>query len=181
MERARRTLREARAAIKALRLPVAEQDDLTDTLSREVEHFAASSSANHTFETQTDSLEIPAETASEILRILQESLTNVARHAQANNVIVRLDGNDDGFTLTVQDDGVGFDLQAGLERPDCYGLTGMRERAQRMGGVLDIESVPGTGTIVTVSIGDAADQDQSVRRCGQTSQTHSSPGIKVSA
>ncbi len=86
-----------------------------------------------------------------LFRIFQETLTNVARHAGAQLIEVRLNVTPATVTLQVHDDGRGIqaDEIAGLH---SLGLLGMRERAQRLGGTFDIHGVPGDGTIVTVSI-----------------------------
>jgi signal transduction histidine kinase len=93
---------------------------------------------------------VPPAVAPELLRIVQESLANVARHAQAAHVWVRLETHEGGLRLTVQDDGQGFDPGLNAERPGAYGLRGMRERAQQIGAKLEIESIPGQGTVVAV-------------------------------
>ncbi len=80
-----------------------------------------------------------------VLRLLQESLTNVARHAEANHVSVELACDEDGLELAVSDDGRGFDPTLRTER---YGVTGMRERVAACGGELLIESLASGGTRV---------------------------------
>jgi PAS domain S-box-containing protein len=86
-----------------------------------------------------------------LFRILQESLTNVVRHANAQNIDVKLAATSKVVTLEIHDDGRGIKAQeiAGLH---SLGLLGMRERAKHLGGTFDIHGVPGDGTIVTVSI-----------------------------
>ena len=84
----------------------------------------------------------------EILRIAQEALQNVLKHAQAQHVVVTLRRDDGGLLLEVEDDGVGFDPAAPETRSRRLGLTSMEERARRLGGTLEIDSVPGTGTTV---------------------------------
>jgi PAS domain S-box-containing protein len=86
-----------------------------------------------------------------LFRIFQEALTNVERHASAQNIEVKLAATPEVLTLQVQDDGRGIKAQeiAGLH---SLGLLGMRERATRLGGSFDIHGVPGDGTILTVSI-----------------------------
>jgi PAS domain S-box-containing protein len=81
-----------------------------------------------------------------VYRVLQEALTNVARHAGARRVIVRLVRNEATVELRVQDDGIGFDL-AGDRRG--LGLRGMQERAALLGGSVEVESQPGAGTTIT--------------------------------
>jgi signal transduction histidine kinase len=95
----------------------------------------------------------PVET--ELLRILQEALSNVDRHAAASAVLVdwRVGGGD--YELTITDDGRGFDLTAST-RDSAYGLVGMRERADVIGARLRIESTPTGGTTVRVTAGPAA-------------------------
>ncbi len=86
-----------------------------------------------------------------LFRIFQEALTNVERHASAQNIEVNLYATPEVLTLSIQDDGRGIKAQeiAGLH---SLGLLGMRERANRLGGSFDIQGVPGDGTILTVSI-----------------------------
>jgi signal transduction histidine kinase len=83
-----------------------------------------------------------------VFRLVQESLTNVVRHAHARSVRVSLVHRLDTCALTVRDDGVGFDP---AHRPvRSFGLLGMRERAEMLGGALDIRSGPGEGTLIAV-------------------------------
>ncbi|HLF74307.1 MAG TPA: PAS domain S-box protein [Anaerolineales bacterium] len=88
-----------------------------------------------------------------LLRIAQEALTNVARHAQADQVSVslRLDDNDT-VRLTVQDNGVGIEALEGTRHPDSHGLKIMRERAEAFGGTVVIETAPGQGTKIDTKI-----------------------------
>jgi PAS domain S-box-containing protein len=81
-----------------------------------------------------------------VLRIGQEALTNITRHAQAKQVNVSLRLADHAIRLTVQDDGVGIDSLHGTSHPQSHGLKIMRERAQAFGGSVYIESAPGKGT-----------------------------------
>ena len=152
MGRARTTLHEARRAIQALRSTALERASLIDALGREADQLAASTDIRTTFEVETGSPDLPPEAAQDILRIVQESLSNVARHARASHVHVRLARGDDGLEVVVQDNGVGFDPVQGLQRPGCFGLAGMQERAERIGGVLQVESERGEGTRVILSV-----------------------------
>jgi len=85
-------------------------------------------------------------------RILQEALTNVARHAQAKvvGVVLKQDGNT--LELVIRDDGVGFDAPAALEKASGLGLHGMQERAALLGGSVAIESRRGHGTTIRARI-----------------------------
>jgi len=82
-------------------------------------------------------------------RLIQEALTNLARHSGATNVIVQLFADNETLIVGVRDDGKGFDLK--LAR-DGSGLVGMRERVSLLGGTLSIESSPGTGTLITAEL-----------------------------
>lgn len=84
----------------------------------------------------------PAEVAEVLFRIAQEALTNVARHAEADSVWLRLAEADDGFQLIVDDDGRGLD---GTPRDGGLGLVGARERVEQVGGYLDLEASPRGG------------------------------------
>jgi len=86
-----------------------------------------------------------------LFRVLQESLTNVARHAGASRVRIMLSGTESDVKLTVDDNGKGFG--AALEgTPKTFGLLGMRERAAMLGGELTVHSKPGAGTSVVMIV-----------------------------
>jgi signal transduction histidine kinase len=87
-------------------------------------------------------------------RIVQEALTNIARHAQAKQVEIRLDRHEDRVILRITDDGCGFNIDQMRIRAvagDSIGVLGMLERATLVGGELTIESTPGQGCTVQFS------------------------------
>lgn len=88
--------------------------------------------------------------ATALFRIVQESLTNAARHAEASQVDIRLERCDDGYRLEVCDNGKGFD--PAVRRKNAYGLLGIHERGLMLGGDVAITSAPGKGTCINVSI-----------------------------
>ncbi len=96
-------------------------------------------------------LELAEPYASAVFRILQESLTNVARHAQASLVEVALDREDGAVTLMVRDNGRGFS-PADPRKPNSFGLMGLRERAYLLGGEVEVASGRGRGTTIEVRI-----------------------------
>jgi signal transduction histidine kinase len=96
-------------------------------------------------------VELPEPYATAVFRIVQESLNNVAKHAGASKVLVRLAHDSHALTLSIRDDGRGFDAQA-PRRPEALGLAGLRERAHLLRGTADIRSQAGTGTSVEVRI-----------------------------
>lgn len=85
-------------------------------------------------------------------RIVQEALTNVARHAEAGYCRVRLMRLPDSLKVEVEDDGVGFDPNREVPEPAGFGLVGMRERAAMLGGRLTVVSSPGTGTRLFIDL-----------------------------
>lgn len=86
-----------------------------------------------------------------LFRIFQEALTNVSRHANAQHIDIKLTAIPEGVTLEVHDDGRGIQAQE-IAGKNSLGLLGMRERAKRLGGVLDIQGAPGNGTSLSVYI-----------------------------
>ena len=96
-------------------------------------------------------LDLPDPYATAVFRVLQESLTNAARHSGASQVEVLLERDADAVTLTVRDNGQGF--PAGDPRkPGSYGLTGLRERAALLDGEISIESAAGRGTVIELRL-----------------------------
>ena len=114
---------------------------------------ALSTRAEITTEVHSREATIPLSPASEFAfrRILQEALTNIARHARAGHVAVTLDRSEDVVTCSVRDDGIGFDAGRDGHRRG-FGLEHMRERAAELGGMLDVSSSPSGGTTVTFSL-----------------------------
>ena len=90
-----------------------------------------------------------------VYRVVQEALTNVAKHAKASNVRVRLVAGRDGLSLLVRDDGVGLDPAEAARLPDGehFGLVGMRERVELIGGRWELSSGPDEGTVIRVALG----------------------------
>jgi signal transduction histidine kinase len=91
------------------------------------------------------------ERATAVFRIFQETLTNVARHANATEVDVTLARSNGDLSLEVRDNGKGI-AEEKLPQGQSLGILGMRERALLLGGELTISGAPGTGTTVTVRI-----------------------------
>jgi PAS domain S-box-containing protein len=93
---------------------------------------------------------LPPEMEIACYRIVQEALTNIARHAKANNVRVDLRYTDSEMQLLITDDGVGFDMRSPRERAPSMGIIGMEERALFLRGEFEIESAPNRGTAIRV-------------------------------
>lgn len=98
-----------------------------------------------------EDFELPEAVATTSFRVIQEALTNISRHAQAQHVDVRIQFADEGLSMLIADDGVGMpERQPGDRR--TLGLVGMRERVHALGGTLAIDSAPGEGTRIHVQI-----------------------------
>jgi len=146
----RQAMAELRAVVDGLRTPDVERDgllpairSLAELMSR-VHHIEVEVSADG-----EPDLEGRAE--HEVFRIVQEALTNAVRHAQASKVLVSI-ANDDRLEVMIEDDGVGFDPEARINRGRRLGLTSMRERASGLGGRLTIASSPGRGAKVSLEV-----------------------------
>jgi PAS domain S-box-containing protein len=103
------------------------------------------------FASSHDEIPLSPEQAIAVFRICQEALNNVAKYAQAHAVDIRLRAGSGRLTLDIGDDGKGIEA-ADLNRPDRFGLRGMRERAHSLGGTIDIQGAPGRGTTISVSL-----------------------------
>jgi two-component system nitrate/nitrite sensor histidine kinase NarX len=97
---------------------------------------------------------LPPRSEVQLLRVVQEALTNVRKHAGASHVTVRLDCRTADPVVSVEDDGVGFDPARVAQSLDGgFGLTSMRERVDQIGGTLDVHTAPGEGTRIVVHLG----------------------------
>ena len=143
MARARATLADARHAIDDLRDNETELD-VESMVRAEVERFTAATAIPCELDLEITST-IPAPLAEHVLKIVSEGLTNIARHARAQNVSLQLEAHNGTLEMEIKDNGCGFD-SSGQARSGHYGLIGMRERARLKGGTLDIQSRPGEGT-----------------------------------
>ena len=152
-EVASEALDELRSLIFELRPPDLERDGLCGALRKHLEVLRRLQPT--TIDLEGD-LELPADPRrdQEVFRIAQEALQNALRHADATRVVVRLHGEDARLRLEVEDDGVGFDADAPELRSRRLGLTSMEERAQRIGGRLELRSAAGSGTVVRLETAD---------------------------
>ena len=116
-----------------------------------VHDFSARAGVECLLDIPEKDLELSEDLATATFRILQESLTNVSRHARAGMVEIHIERDADALHMNVRDDGVGFDLQQAGEHK-TYGLMGIRERAIMLGGEVHIVSSPGAGTNLTVRL-----------------------------
>jgi signal transduction histidine kinase/ligand-binding sensor domain-containing protein len=144
---------EARRVIWDLREDRPETETLSDSVRVALERLAAGTAIETAVDVVGLERRLPAEHERNILRICQEAATNAKRHAAPHRITVRMEYANDRLSVVVSDDGSGFDPQsrAGLQSGH-FGLAVMEERAQRLGGLLRLESRPGAGTIVETEI-----------------------------
>ena len=121
-------------------------------LQRLVEDFTARSHIRGSFEHKNISAAVPQEVASCLYRVIQESLSNVARHAEATQVDVELTRSQSELIVTITDNGVGFDSGQSLHGSHGLGLIGMKERVALVHGELLVSSAVGKGTRVQVAV-----------------------------
>jgi len=156
LDRARQTARdnlaEARALVGALTPPDLTRTSLPEALRRLVARADGEDGLRAVLAVTGEPRGLPAEHEVTLLRATQEALTNVRRHAGAGRVDVTLAYGPGRVTLTVRDDGRGFD--PAVPAPDGYGLAAMRLRAGRIGGVVAVDTAPGTGVAVRLDVPD---------------------------
>ncbi len=126
---------------------------LTAALRQYIETFSQQHGLKMQFEVVglDDQRRLPPAVETNIYRIVQEALANVVRHAQATRIDVLLERRGDQMVTIVEDNGIGFDLEA-ARQSGRLGLLGMRERAEMLGGTLEIESTIGSSTTIYVEV-----------------------------
>ena len=151
-----RMVREAymdvREAIDGLRLQSGQTSSLSEVLQEYMADFETRTGINTTLEITVEDSALTPETALQLQRIIQEALTNIRKHAQAQTVHVNLHQQQDSWlNLTIADDGRGFDPALPRGRKHL-GLSTMRERAESLGGDISIVTGFSGGTRVTVTL-----------------------------
>src|SRR2546422_2881982 len=144
---ARESLREARRSVQALRPPALQERPLSAALKDLIDKMTGGTTVRAEFTLRGHPRELSAEWEANILRIGQEMLTNVLRHARASEFKVLLAFDSREIRLELRDNGCGFDLQ---RKHEGFGLQAMRERAEGMGGRLTIQSAAGKGTAISI-------------------------------
>ena len=151
----RGSLQEARRSVWDLRVGPLEGHTLVEALQGETEKVATAGDIETSFVLSGAERVLPAGAEAALLRICQESLANMLKHASASQATVTLAFDDSQVRLAVQDNGIGFDPEIPATRgPDSggFGLINMRERARLLGGELTVQSEPGRGTIVEATL-----------------------------
>lgn len=170
---ARESLAESRRVVWALREDEVEDASLPDALRRLAERLGEE--VDLTAEAVVTGTPVPLDVTvrNALLRITQEALANVRRHAHASRVSVTLSYMDDEAVLDIQDDGHGFDRDAhgsSTSTTAGVGLANMRDRVESLGGTLRVETAPGQGTTVVAALPTAAGEADTARRGGVPSK-----------
>ena len=153
----RQTIRDAyadvREAIDGLRLSVDDPSRIAKRLTEYTLAFTRQTGIRINFTAIPEDLTIEPRMSLQILRISQEALTNVRKHANAENVTVLLQKEQGNLLLVISDDGRGFPIETPTDQlHHSYGLTTIRERAEGLGGILTIATNPNEGTRITVQV-----------------------------
>ncbi len=150
---ARHSLTEARRSVMDLRASALEGHDLPAALSEAAYQWTAGSPVEIQVDVEGENRPLPEETEQHLLRIAQEAVTNAVKHAHASQVRIHLEMANRKLSLRVADNGQGFEQdEAFSEVGGHFGLLGMRERAERLGGELRLHSERGQGTEVAVTV-----------------------------
>ncbi|BAY21172.1 serine/threonine protein kinase and signal transduction histidine kinase with GAF and PAS/PAC sensor [Calothrix sp. NIES-2100] len=150
-ELARAGLAGARRSVSALRPQLLEEGNLESALHRIVAQMRSTTDTDLICQTQGTAYSLPTEVENNLLRIGQEALTNAIKYANAGEILVELVYSETQCTLRVKDDGRGFGVGS-IPLSGGFGLLGMSERAERIGAQLIIQSQPGQGTEIIVTI-----------------------------
>jgi PAS domain S-box-containing protein len=146
METAIASARNISAALRAAEL----SKGIVSALRWQAARFTTFTGIKCELHTENDEVNLDEDTAAAIYRITQESLTNIAKHANADKVDIVFEVRDNLYVLKIRDDGSGFDIN--IRKANSFGLLGIRERANILGGMLVIESSIGQGTELIVSV-----------------------------
>jgi ligand-binding sensor domain-containing protein/two-component sensor histidine kinase len=150
---AQHSLTEAKRSVLDLRSSELENKDLPAALTMAARRCAAGNAVQILTEIAEVSEKLTVDLKQNLLRIVQEAVTNAVKHASATTIQINLAGEGQFLYLRVKDDGRGFEPSLALSAPDGhFGIVGMRERAERLGGRFALTSYPGMGTELEVKI-----------------------------
>ncbi len=145
------TIQSIREIIVELRPEMLDDLGLKAAIEWQVQEFQSRTHIPCRFDTNLEEIDLDHERSMAVFRILQESLTNVARHANATNVAVNLTEADDSLLLEVRDNGRGI-TPSEMEKTKSFGILGMQERALLLGGEINIQGSAGQGTMVSLRV-----------------------------
>jgi signal transduction histidine kinase len=146
-------LEETRRALRSLRASQLEEMGLALAVSALAEDIASRSDMTLELDVPDNMDDVPPEVEQCFFRVAQEALENAARHANAHKLSVHISQDSERMTLTVSDDGRGFNSRSEKAGEHHFGLRGLRERAELIGAELSVESQTGQGTTIHLNLG----------------------------
>lgn len=152
---ARKTSWDIRTMLFELRPVILETQGIVPTLEQYVQRFPASEGLAVHLDTAGFDLQLPPKVQTTVFTIMQEAVNNARKHAKAKNLWLRLKKENNNLVASVQDDGIGFNvdaIQSSYDQRGSFGLLNMQERAQLVGGRTEIRSTPGKGSAVIITV-----------------------------
>lgn len=140
-----------RKILSELRPGTLDNNGLPEAMEWHAKQFTASTNIPVVIKNSEPDLKLHEDIATCIFRIFQESLTNIMRYAQAKKVLISLNIIDKKITMTIEDDGIGFDIGV-VQSRKTFGILGMRERVRSLDGQFELNSAPGKGTKISISL-----------------------------
>ena len=168
--------RDVREAILGLREAGRVDRGFIDSLQAYLEKYSHQAGIPATLETSLDGEPaLPPRSELQIIRVIQEALTNVRKHGAATSITVRISDGPEGTTIVIEDDGRGFDIADTLLGHDGFGLHTMRERMELVGGTLTIDSAPGRGTRIIAKMPRLVQAGPPIEVNGASDDSHPHP------
>ena len=152
---ARRATREIRATLFKLRPLALESQGLRAALEQYAAKLREDEGINLQLDIEEPSQRLDGKVESTVFSIIEEAVNNARKHSGAESIAIRAAAYEEALVITVRDNGKGFDLknvQGSYDQRGSFGLVNMKERAELLGGTLEIESRPGSGTVVTLIV-----------------------------
>ncbi len=166
------SITEVRRLISALSPAVLEQLGLPAAMRQLAQRLRRGKGVEVRLSVALPEQRLPKEIETVAYRLVQESLQNIAKHAEATRVNLSLRSTDRELELRIRDNGVGFDIGSASGKPNSFGLAGMRERVALFGGELRITAHPGHGTLVHIALPLALSSKRTVTHGQDSSASH---------
>jgi two-component system sensor histidine kinase UhpB len=141
-----------RGLTRAGRRSSVDRNDFAPAVRLAVLRFSAAHGVVARLDLRSEVPPVSSVVATQLVKILQEALTNVGRHARATNVAIRTELVDGDWKLTIRDDGTGIPDSALSGQVQAYGIEGMRERAERIGAAFRIAADTPRGTVISITV-----------------------------
>jgi signal transduction histidine kinase len=145
------TVQTVRRIAADLRPGILDDFGLAAAIEWQLQEFGTRAGLEYDYQSTVDQIEMDPNSSTALFRLFQETLTNVARHAQATRVTARLEATPTDLILEVRDNGRGI-TSAEIANAQSLGLLGMRERVHLLAGQLSISGAPGQGTTVLIKV-----------------------------